>query len=61
MGSIISKVKLKIKCPQCGELIFGHSTFYDYYQEEHTTRCEKCGFNETYEMTQIRINEGTKS
>ncbi len=55
MGSIISELKLKIKCPKCGEPLFGHSVFDDYYQEEHTTLCKKCGFRESYDETHERI------
>ena len=54
MGSIISEVKLKIKCPNCGDPLFGHSVFDDYYQEEHITLCKKCKFTESYDETQER-------
>lgn len=56
MGTIISEVRLKIKCPKCREPLYGHSMFDDYNQEDHTTYCKKCGFRETFDETQRRIN-----
>lgn len=55
MGTIRSELKLKIKCPWCGEFLFGLSVFDDYYQEEHTTYCKKCNFRESFEKTRNRI------
>lgn len=57
MGSIISELKLKIKCPNCKESLYGFSMFDDYNQEDHTTHCKKCGFRESYNETHTRINK----
>ncbi len=55
MGSIHSEVKLKIKCPECNENLYGLSCFDDYNQEDHTTYCKKCGFTESLDETFTRI------
>jgi len=57
MGSIHQEVKLKIKCPRCGEPLYGFSMFDDYNQEDHTTYCKKCNFTESFDETYTRINK----
>jgi hypothetical protein len=55
MSSIHSNIKLKIKCPECNENLYGYSFWDDFLEEEHFTYCKKCCFRETHDETIERI------